>query len=58
VDALTAAAIRLWSDRSLAERIGQQSRAHVEANYTWERSGASLIAVYRESGVQPIADRA
>lgn len=57
VDQLAEAALRLWSDRPLAGQIGEQARAHVEANYTWERSGAALVAVYRELGIQPIAVR-
>jgi glycosyltransferase involved in cell wall biosynthesis len=44
VDQIAQAAIRLAADRSLAAKIGQQARAHVLANYTWERAGESLIA--------------
>ena len=44
VDQIAQAAIRLAADRPLAARIGAQARAHVLANYTWERAGESLVA--------------
>jgi glycosyltransferase involved in cell wall biosynthesis len=44
VDQIAEAAMRLAADRPLAAKIGEQARAHVLANYTWERAGESLIA--------------
>jgi glycosyltransferase involved in cell wall biosynthesis len=57
VDQLAEAALRLWSDKAIAKQIGEQARAHGEANYTWERSGAALVAAYRELGIQVSASR-
>jgi len=51
VDDLAEAALRLWCDRAVAQQIGEQARAHVEANYTWERAGAALAAAYRELSI-------
>jgi glycosyltransferase involved in cell wall biosynthesis len=51
VDQIAQAALRLAADRALAATIGAQARAHVLANYTWERAGQALIAAYEEAGI-------
>jgi len=51
VDQIGQAVLRLAMDRALASRIARQARAHVLANYTWNRSGASLMDAYAELGI-------
>jgi len=51
VDQIAQAALLLARDRALAARIGEQARAHVSANYTWNRSGELLIEAYNELGI-------
>jgi glycosyltransferase involved in cell wall biosynthesis len=51
VDQLAGAIVRLRSDRDLAMRIGRNARAHVAANYSWQRSGAALISIYQDLGI-------
>ena len=52
VDQLAEAALRLRSDPDLASRIALQARAHVEASYTWEQAGATLVAAYGQLGIR------
>lgn len=52
VDEIARALARLRSDRQLARQIGARARAHVGANYTWDRSGAALVAAYEELGIK------
>ncbi len=52
VDQIAEAVLRLASDRELATKIGEQARAHVLANFTWERAGQALIAAYEELGIR------
>ncbi|HYL73718.1 MAG TPA: glycosyltransferase family 4 protein [Bryobacteraceae bacterium] len=52
VDQIAQAALRLAADRELAAKIGEQGRAHVLANYTWERAGQALITAYEEAGLK------
>ncbi len=47
VDQIAQAALRLAGDRALASKIAEQARAHVLANYTWDRSGALLLEAYK-----------
>jgi glycosyltransferase involved in cell wall biosynthesis len=57
VDHIAETVLRLWSDTQLSERISQQARKHVEANYTWHRAGESLMACYERLGIsRPITD--
>jgi len=51
VDQIAQAALLLARDRALAARIGEQARAHMLANYTWNRSGELLIEAYNELGI-------
>jgi glycosyltransferase involved in cell wall biosynthesis len=51
VNHLAETIIRLWPDAQLAHRISQQARRHIEANYTWQRSGEALIACYEGLGI-------
>jgi glycosyltransferase involved in cell wall biosynthesis len=51
VDQITQAALRLARDPALAARIAEQARAHVLANYTWERSGELLMEAYAGIGI-------
>jgi glycosyltransferase involved in cell wall biosynthesis len=51
VDQITQAALRLAHDPALAAGIAEQARAHVLANYTWERSGELLMEAYAEIGI-------
>ena len=55
VDEITRAALRLWSDRSLASRVGEAARTHVETHYTWERSCAALVDAYEELGIRRLS---
>ncbi len=52
VDQITQAALRIAGDRSMAKNIAEQARAHVLANYTWERSGDALVRAYEELGIK------
>jgi glycosyltransferase involved in cell wall biosynthesis len=47
VDQIAQAALRLARDRTLTSRIAEQARAHVLANYTWDRSGELLLEAYK-----------
>jgi glycosyltransferase involved in cell wall biosynthesis len=47
VDQLAEAALRLRSDPQLSSSLAHQARAHVEATYTWEQAGATLVAAYQ-----------
>ena len=58
VDQLAGAIVRLRSDRDLAMRIGRNARAHVAANYSWERSGAALVSIYQDLGLRAIHSEA
>jgi glycosyltransferase involved in cell wall biosynthesis len=51
VDQIAQTALRLAGDRALAGRIAKQARAHVLANYTWDRSGELLMQAYAELGI-------
>jgi len=51
VDQIAQASLRLAGDRALAARIAKQARAHVLANYTWDRSGELLMQAYAELGI-------
>ena len=51
VDHIAETLLRLRSDPELSRRISDQARRHVEANFTWERSGAALIACYERLGM-------
>ncbi len=51
VDQIAQAALRLAGDRALAARIAKHARAHVLANYTWDRSGELLMQAYAELGI-------
>lgn len=51
VDQIAEAALRLAADPALAAAIGEQARAHVLANYTWERAGQALADAYEEVGI-------
>jgi glycosyltransferase involved in cell wall biosynthesis len=53
VDQIAQAALRLAGDRALAARISEQARAHVLANYTWDRSGELLLQAYADLGINP-----
>jgi glycosyltransferase involved in cell wall biosynthesis len=52
VDQIAEAALRLAADPAMAARIGEQARAHVLANYTWERAGQALADAYEELGIK------
>ena len=45
---LAAKIIRLLNDASLRQRLGQQGRAWVEADFSWEQIAATLEAFYDE----------
>jgi glycosyltransferase involved in cell wall biosynthesis len=51
VDQIAQAVLRLARDQALAARIAEQARAHVLANYTWDRSGELLMDAYAGLGV-------
>src|SRR5579872_138695 len=51
VDQIADAALRLWTDRSLAQQIARQGREHVEARYTWELAGDALLSAYCDLGI-------
>jgi len=51
VDHIAETVLRLGSDRPLGHRIAEQARRHVEASYTWKRSGDELIAAYERLGI-------
>lgn len=51
VDQIAAAVLRLHADRDLWRAISVAGRAHALANYTWQRAGESLAAVYEELGI-------
>lgn len=51
VDQLVTAALRLAEDPELASKLAAAARAQVEARFTWDRSGAALLAVYEELGI-------
>jgi glycosyltransferase involved in cell wall biosynthesis len=51
VDQIAQAALRLARDRGLAAGIAEQARAHVLANYTWQRSGELLLQAYAGLGI-------
>ncbi len=53
VDQIAQAALRLAGDRAMAAGIAEQARAHVLANYTWDRSGEFLMQAYAELGIKP-----
>jgi glycosyltransferase involved in cell wall biosynthesis len=48
VDQIAHAAVQISGDRSMAKNIAHQARAHVLANYTWDRSSDALVRVYEE----------
>lgn len=48
VDQIAQAALRISCDRSLAKNLANQARAHILANYTWDRSGDALVRAYEE----------
>jgi glycosyltransferase involved in cell wall biosynthesis len=51
VDQIAQAVLQLHQDRALWQRLSQDGRAHVAANYTWERAGAALAGVCTELGI-------
>ncbi len=51
VDQIADAALRLWTDRALAQHIARQAREHVAAHYTWELAGSALLSAYGDLGV-------
>lgn len=51
VDQIAQTALRLARDRALAAGIAEHARAHVLANYTWDRSGKLLMEAYAELGI-------
>ena len=51
VDQIALAALALACDRDLAEGIAERARSHVAANYTWKRSGDTLVRAYQELGI-------
>lgn len=51
VDHIAETIIRLWSDRMLSQRISEQARRHIEANFTWERAGDALTTAYERLGI-------
>ena len=57
VDQVAYAVMRLVGDRELWERIGRGGRAHVAANFTWQRAGDALAQVWRELGAGTIEAR-
>jgi len=46
VDQIAQAILQLQADPDLRDRLRTKARAHVEANYTWERAGAALSKVW------------
>ncbi len=48
VDSLVAAIVRLRSDPVLSAKLSSNARRRVEQCYTWTRSVASLVEVYRD----------
>ncbi len=48
VRALAAALDRLWSDPTLARRLGETGRAEVVPRYTWDTVAATLEQIYGE----------
>jgi glycosyltransferase involved in cell wall biosynthesis len=51
VDQIAEAVLRLAADPAMAATIGEQARAHVLANYTWDRAGRALADAYEEVGI-------
>jgi glycosyltransferase involved in cell wall biosynthesis len=51
VDHIAETVLKLWSDRLLAQRISDQARRHIAANYTWKQAGDALLACYEELGI-------
>jgi glycosyltransferase involved in cell wall biosynthesis len=51
VDQIAEAVLRLASDPEMAAKIGEQARAHVLANYSWDRAGRALADAYEEVGI-------
>jgi len=51
VDQIAQAALRLARDPALAASIAEQARAHVLANYTWDRSCELLLQAYAGLGI-------
>jgi glycosyltransferase involved in cell wall biosynthesis len=49
VDQMAQAILQLHGDPNLRRRISTEARAHILCNYTWERSGAALAAVWASS---------
>jgi glycogen synthase len=46
--ALARALLRIWSDPSLARRLGEHGRRETAPRFTWERTVDRLDAIYRE----------
>ncbi len=53
VDQIAHAALRINSNRELGRLIARQARAHVEANYSWDRACNALVSAYEELGINP-----
>ena len=51
VDQITQAVLALHGDPELWQRLSAASREHIVEHYTWERSGAALVAVWEELGI-------
>ena len=51
VDQIAQAVLRLAEDRELCSKIGEQARRHMLENFTWERAGERLAAVYGSMGI-------
>jgi glycosyltransferase involved in cell wall biosynthesis len=49
VDQMAQAILQLHGDPDVRRRISTEARAHILANYTWERSGVALAAVWARS---------
>lgn len=48
VDQIATAILRLQGDPGLVRTLGDNARRQIEDHFTWERSGAALVAVYEE----------
>ena len=48
ITALAEAIKRMYTDRELARRMGEEGRKFVQENYRWEVSLDKMIGVYEE----------
>jgi glycosyltransferase involved in cell wall biosynthesis len=51
VDHIAETLVRLRNNPQLSRRIAEGTRRHIEANYTWQRSGDALISCYERLGI-------